>query len=111
MKSTLRTSSEVKEAHVGIAEKYAPTQSSDDGPESHGAILNASGHAQEVDRNFNLLSLAAMGIVTGNMWAALGGSILVAIYNGGAPGVIFELYVFICSLDDDTGSNASTASQ
>lgn len=32
-------------------------------------------------------------IVTGNTWAALGGSIVIALYNGGPPGVIFELYV------------------
>lgn len=93
MKSTLRTSSDGKGPQLAVVEKYEPAQSSDDEAGVHGTVLNASGHAQEVDRNFNLLSLAAMGIVTGNMWAALGGSILVAIYNGGAPGVIFELYV------------------
>lgn len=40
------------------------------------APVNASGHVQELDRNFSLLSITAVGIVTGNTWAALGGSIV-----------------------------------
>lgn len=40
------------------------------------APINASGHVQELDRNFSLLSITAVGIVTGNTWAALGGSIV-----------------------------------
>lgn len=49
-------------------------------------LVNASGHVQELDRNFNLVSLAGQGLVVGNVWPALGGSILVAIFNGGPPG-------------------------
>ena len=45
-----------------------------------------SGHVQELSRNFNLVSLAGVGLVTGNVWPAIGGSIFVAIYNGGPPG-------------------------
>ena len=45
-----------------------------------GVVINASGHKQELDRNFGLFSICAVGIVTGNTWAALGGSI-VRIYN------------------------------
>jgi len=55
-----------------------------------GELINASGHAQELDRNFNLLSAAGVGLVVGNVWPAVGGSILVAIFNGGPPGVIYE---------------------
>ncbi|KAF4548068.1 Amino acid permease-like protein 22 [Elsinoe fawcettii] len=58
-----------------------------------GVIVNASGHKQELDRNFSLLSMCAVGIVTGNAWAALGGSISLAVYNGGPPGVIYEFIV------------------
>ena len=53
-------------------------------------LVNASGHVQELDRHFNLLTLAGVGLVVGNVWPALGGSILVAIYNGGPPGVLYE---------------------
>lgn len=46
---------------------------------------------QRLDRNFNLLSIISVGVVTGNTWASLGGTITVAIYNGGPPGVLYEL--------------------
>ena len=39
-------------------------------------VINAGGHKQELDRNFSLLSISAVGIVNGNTWAALGGSIV-----------------------------------
>lgn len=57
-------------------------------PELH--EINETGHVQELERNFSLLSVCSVGIVTGNTWAALGGSIVVAIYNGGPPGVLYE---------------------
>lgn len=52
--------------------------------------INETGHVQELERNFSLFSICSVGIVTGNTWAALGGSIVVAIYNGGPPGVLYE---------------------
>ncbi|KAF7869911.1 hypothetical protein EAF04_004695 [Stromatinia cepivora] len=54
------------------------------------AEVNETGHVQEVERNFSLLSICSVGLVTGNTWAALGGSIATAIYNGGPPGVLYE---------------------
>ncbi|KAF6813109.1 amino acid permease [Colletotrichum sojae] len=60
-------------------------------------VINASGHVQELQRNFNLVSLAGVGLVVGNVWPAIGGSILVAIFNGGPPGVIYEfIAVSVC---------------
>ncbi|TAQ90123.1 hypothetical protein B7494_g1581 [Chlorociboria aeruginascens] len=59
-------------------------------PDSSG-LINASGHHQELDRNFALINICGLGITSGNTWLALGGSITVAIYNGGPPGVIYEL--------------------
>jgi hypothetical protein len=38
-----------------------------------GEVINASGHVQELERNFSLLSVCSVGICTGNTWAALGG--------------------------------------
>lgn len=55
--------------------------------------VNETGHKQELERNFSLLSTCSVGIVTGNTWAALGGTITVAISNGGPPGVIYEFIV------------------
>ncbi|KAF2017817.1 amino acid transporter [Aaosphaeria arxii CBS 175.79] len=62
---------------------------SDDTSFSTGEVLNASGHKQELQRNFSLLNICGIGICTGNVWAALGGSIAIALYNGGPPGVIY----------------------
>lgn len=50
-------------------------------------LWNSSGHRQELSRRFTLLSLAGVGLVVGNVWPAIGGSILVAIFNGGPPGL------------------------
>ena len=64
-----------------------------------GTISSAQyeGNGRERKKNFNLLSLAGIGLVTGNVWPALGGSLLSSIANGGAPGVIYEfLAVSIC---------------
>ncbi|TQB67712.1 hypothetical protein MPDQ_004906 [Monascus purpureus] len=54
-------------------------------------LVNASGHRQEVDRNFGLFNIIGLGLSSGNTWIALGGSIVTAIGNGGPPGVIYEL--------------------
>ncbi|KAF1998599.1 putative choline transport protein [Amniculicola lignicola CBS 123094] len=67
----------------------APHYEAEEGVEV-GEVLNASGHKQELQRNFSLLSICAIGITTGNVWAALGGSIVIALYNGGPAGVIYE---------------------
>lgn len=53
-------------------------------------VINASGHTQQLRRNFTLVSLAGIGLVVGSVWPAIGGSILVAIFNGGPPGVLYE---------------------
>ncbi|RDW80583.1 hypothetical protein BP5796_05281 [Coleophoma crateriformis] len=65
-----------------------------DGPTTPPIVeVNETGHVQELERLHSLLSICSVGIVTGNTWAALGGSIAVAIYNGGPPGVIYEFIV------------------
>ncbi|KAH3911440.1 hypothetical protein HBI56_103990 [Parastagonospora nodorum] len=61
-----------------------------------GEVLNASGHKQELERQFSLLSICSIGITTGNVWAALGGSIAIALYNGGPPGVIYAFIAVSC---------------
>lgn len=57
------------------------------------APINASGHTQELSRRFSLVSLAGVGVTVGNVWPAIGGTILVAISNGGPPGVLYEFLV------------------
>ena len=72
-----------------MAEKPATPEVSTESEESErgNTMINASGHTQELSRNFSLLSLAGVGLVVGNVWPAIGGSILVAIFNGGPPGM------------------------
>ena len=41
-----------------------------------GELVNASGHRQELERNFGVLSIVSVGIVTGSELPALGGSIV-----------------------------------
>ena len=38
--------------------------------------INPSGHAQELERNFNFISIAGLGVTAGNTWMTLGGSIV-----------------------------------
>ncbi|KAF7164448.1 hypothetical protein CNMCM5623_008995 [Aspergillus felis] len=60
-------------------------------------LVNASGHRQELERNFSLLSICAVAVTTGNTWIAQGGSLVTAMYNGGPAGVIYEfIAVSIC---------------
>ena len=56
-------------------DEKGPLESNDDNVEV-GEVINASGHKQELERQFGLLSICSIGITTGNVWAALGGSIV-----------------------------------
>lgn len=79
------------EASHGLDKRSSSPVHPKDGPEdSPTPYINASGHVQELHRNLSLLSLAGIGLVVGNVWPAIGGSILVAIFNGGPPGVLYE---------------------
>lgn len=54
-------------------------------------LVNASGHVQEVDRNFGFWSICMVSLMTDNAWSAGSGALAVALYNGGPPGVLYEL--------------------
>ena len=54
-------------------------------------LINVSGHVQELDRSFGFFSICSMGIVSDNAWGAGGGSLVVSLYNGGGPGVMYGL--------------------
>ncbi|KAL2013343.1 hypothetical protein VTN00DRAFT_868 [Thermoascus crustaceus] len=53
----------------------------------------ALGHKQELTRGFGLFSLTALGIIIANSWAATGGTIVTALYNGGPMAVLYGLIV------------------
>jgi choline transport protein len=44
-------------------------------------LVNASGHKQELDRNFGLWSICALGVCADNAWAAGGGSLVSPRYS------------------------------
>ena len=82
-----------KEISYVPEKEIAPTPDyTHDGP-IDGELVNASGHRQELDRNFGLISICAVVVTTGNTWIAQGGSVVVALSNGGLAGTIYELYV------------------
>ena len=66
-----------------------------------GDVINVSGHRQELDRNFRVWSICALSIATDNAWAAGAGSLVVSLYDGGGPGVLYGLvgasffYIFV----------------
>lgn len=47
--------------------------------EAQSVEVNETGHIQELERNYSVLSICSVSIVTDNAWAVLGGSIAVAI--------------------------------
>jgi hypothetical protein len=61
---------------MGRDKEEKPRLASFDDTIGVGEVINASGHKQELDRQFSLLSICSIGITTGNVWAALGGSIV-----------------------------------
>ncbi|KAI2863817.1 hypothetical protein CBS12448_3578 [Aspergillus niger] len=62
-----------------------------DSPSTVDVPINASGHKQELERNFGFINICGLALTSGNTWIALGGSIVTAIYDGGPPGVIYEM--------------------
>lgn len=78
-------------------EKTVATESAAE-DQYQGELINASGHKQELERNFSLLSICAVAVTTGNTWIAQGGSVATALSNGGLGGCIYELYASPYSL-------------
>lgn len=70
------------DSNVRPKEQYAQNDASQETGSSE-VEINASGHVQELERNFSLLSLVGMGLNVGSVWPAAAGSILIAIANGG----------------------------
>jgi choline transport protein len=58
-----------------------------------GKIINSSGHPDQLHRQYGLLSICGLALTVDNAWVAVGTSLAISIYNGGAPGVIWELWI------------------
>ncbi|KAF2203341.1 amino acid transporter [Delitschia confertaspora ATCC 74209] len=61
-----------------------------------GVALNASGHKDQLKRQYGLLGICGLALTIDNAWIALGGSVTLAIANGGPPGVLYEVLVACC---------------
>jgi hypothetical protein len=55
--------------------------------------FNASGHKDQLKRQYGVIALCALALNIDNAWVALGGSVTIAIANGGPPGVLYEVIV------------------
>ena len=66
----------MEKATVTADEKRDIEQLESDGFGEELGPINASGHVQELDRNFNFLSILGMALCSGNTWIGLGGTIV-----------------------------------
>ena len=55
-----------------------------------GGVVNASGHRDQLQRQYGLLSICGLALCIDNAWIAFGGSLSVAVLNGGPPGILYE---------------------
>ncbi|KPM40106.1 hypothetical protein AK830_g6415 [Neonectria ditissima] len=58
-----------------------------------GVRINASGHKDELNRQYGLVGLTGIAVTVNNAWVVLGSSISVSLLNGGPPGIIYGLMV------------------
>ncbi|KAI1073148.1 hypothetical protein LB507_009106 [Fusarium sp. FIESC RH6] len=60
-----------------------------------GSVLNASGHSDQLTRQYGLVGLTGIAVTVNNAWVVLGSSISVSILSGGISGVIYGLIVAV----------------
>ncbi|KAF7186907.1 Choline transport protein [Pseudocercospora fuligena] len=61
-----------------------------------GISINASGHRDQLRRQYGLLSICGLALTIDNAWIAFAGSLQISLLNGGAPGVLYE-YIVACA--------------
>ncbi|KAF5380235.1 hypothetical protein D9757_008215 [Collybiopsis confluens] len=77
--------------------------------------LNASGHVDQLQRQYGLLSICSTSVTIDCAWIAFGGSIVLGLSNGGPPGIIWELltacfyYCFIAASIAELASSIPSA--
>ncbi|KAF2723996.1 choline transport protein [Polychaeton citri CBS 116435] len=69
-----------------------------------GIPLNASGHRDQLQRQYGLLSICGLALNIDNAWIAFGGSLAVSILNGGPPGILYE-FITACAYYAFIGSS------
>lgn len=58
-----------------------------------GTAVNASGHRDQLQRQYGLWSICGLALTIDNAWIAFGGSLAVSVLNGGPPGILYEFIV------------------
>ncbi|KAI9687442.1 MAG: hypothetical protein M1820_010433 [Bogoriella megaspora] len=92
-----RTTNMEKDSKLPVEDGINHNQHGDSTSRKHsvisraGDIINASGHRDQLRRQYGLLSICGLALTVDNAWVALGTSITLAIANGGPPGVLYEL--------------------
>lgn len=92
-----------------IPEKVgSPTaESASDRPSEE--LVNVSGHRQELERNFGLISICAIAITTGNTWIAQGGSV-VRLSRSQRNHQLIECRSLRCQMEDPQVSSTNCTS-
>lgn len=107
--SSVMTSSDMRDSNDrrlekdkdGDAEYEKSRLSNDETPEcgeirntsivsKEGNVVNASGHEDQLKRQYGLWSICGLALTIDNAWIAFGGTLTVSILNGGSPGVLYE---------------------
>ena len=81
------------EKPMSRSQKSRQSQEAEDPETLAGKIINSSGHPDQLHRQYGLLSICGLALTVDNAWVAVGTSLALSIYNGGAPGVIWELWI------------------
>ncbi|KAM0302348.1 hypothetical protein ACHAPM_004340 [Fusarium culmorum] len=79
----------------GILEKGDVTEGDSTTFTDQGSVINASGHTDQLTRQYGLVGLTGIAVTVNNAWVVLGSSISVSILSGGISGVIYGLMVAV----------------
>lgn len=61
-----------------------------------GTVINASGHRDQLQRQYGLLSICGLALTIDSAWIAFAGSLQISLLNGGPPGILYE-YIVACA--------------
>lgn len=75
-----------------------------------GEIVNASGHRDQLQRQYGLLSICGLALNINSAWIVFGGSLTISVLNGGPPGIIYEFIVAVVFYSFIAASIAELAS-
>lgn len=60
-----------------------------------GTNVNASGHPDQLKRQYRTWEVCGLALTINNAWIAFAGSLQISLLNGGPPGILYE-YIVAC---------------